>query len=75
MIKPHPTQGSCKFNCSDEEHSGCIDYIEYVLEMQGLSYKVGGGCVLTLCPLTTINRQQLDQALEIVEAGIAELAP
>ena len=39
----------------------------------GLSYKVGGGCVLTLCPPMTITRDELDQALDIVEAGIAEL--
>ena len=36
----------------------------------GLSYKVGGGCVLTLCPPMTITREELDRALDIVEAGI-----
>jgi len=40
---------------------------------QGLSYKVGGGCVLTLCPPMTITRDELDQALDIVEAGIGSL--
>jgi 4-aminobutyrate aminotransferase len=40
---------------------------------QGLSYKVGGGCVLTLCPPMTISRSQLDAALDIVESGIATL--
>jgi 4-aminobutyrate aminotransferase len=32
---PPPTRGTCHFNCSDEEHSGCLDYLEYVLSMQG----------------------------------------
>jgi 4-aminobutyrate aminotransferase len=36
----------------------------------GLSYKVGGGCVLTLCPPMTISKQELDHALDIVEMGI-----
>jgi hypothetical protein len=35
----------------------------------GPSYRVGGGCVLTLCPPMTISRAQLDRALDIVEAG------
>ena len=32
---PPPTRGKCQFNCSDEQHSGCIDYLDYVLSMQG----------------------------------------
>jgi 4-aminobutyrate aminotransferase len=32
---PPPTRGSCHFNCNDEQHSGCLDYLEYVLTMQG----------------------------------------
>jgi len=40
---------------------------------QGLSYKVGGGCVLTLCPPLVIGRAELDRALDIVEAGIRTL--
>lgn len=32
---PPPTRGECHFNCKDEEHSGCLDYLEYVLRMQG----------------------------------------
>ena len=39
----------------------------------GLSYKVGGGCVLTLCPPLTITREQLDRALDIVEDGLASV--
>ena len=40
---------------------------------RGLSYKVGGGCVLTLCPPMTISRDQLDHALDIVEAGFESI--
>ncbi len=46
------------------------DTILYHSLSRGLSYKVGGGCVLTLCPPMTINQQQLDQALDIIEEGI-----
>ena len=50
------------------------DRVLYHSLSQGLSYKVGGGCVLTLCPPMTISREDLDRALDIVEAGIRELA-
>jgi 4-aminobutyrate aminotransferase len=40
----------------------------------GLSYKVGGGCVLTLSPPLTITREELDRALDVVEQGIAEVS-
>lgn len=40
----------------------------------GLSYKVGGGCVLTLCPPMTITREQLDTALDILESGIQSVS-
>ncbi|MCP4212327.1 MAG: aspartate aminotransferase family protein [Halieaceae bacterium] len=49
------------------------DTVLYHSLSQGLSYKVGGGCVLTLCPPMTITREELDRALDIVEAGIASL--
>ena len=53
---------------SDEAEAVLYDSLS-----RGLSYKIGGGCVLTLCPPMTINAAQLDQALDIVEAGIAAL--
>ena len=34
----------------------------------GLSFKVGGGNVLTLCPPLTITRAELDTALDILDA-------
>jgi len=36
----------------------------------GLSFKVGGGNVLTLCPPLTITRQQLDQAFDILAVSL-----
>ncbi len=56
-----------------EPASDEADTVLYHSLSQGLSYKVGGGCVLTLCPPMTITREELDQALDIVEAGILEL--
>ena len=32
---PPPTRGACRFGCSDPEHTGCTDYIDYVLSMEG----------------------------------------
>lgn len=32
---PPPTRGKCHFNCVDEEHTGCIDYLKYILEKEG----------------------------------------
>ena len=32
---PPPTRGPCRFGCSDPEHTGCTDYIDYVLSMEG----------------------------------------
>ncbi len=48
------------------------DRIMYHSLEHGLSYKLGAGCVITLCPPLTISREQLDSALDIVEQGIIE---
>ena len=37
----------------------------------GLSFKLGGGNVVTLCPPLTIARPDLDRALDILEGAIA----
>ena len=50
------------------------DQVLYHSLARGLSYKVGGGNVLTLCPPLTISRKQLDEALDIVEDGIVAVA-
>jgi 4-aminobutyrate aminotransferase len=38
----------------------------------GLSFKVGGGNVLTLCPPLTITRAELDSALDILDLSLRE---
>ena len=50
------------------------DTVLYHSLSRGLSYKVGGGCVLTLCPPMTISRDELDAALDIVESGIRSVS-
>ena len=50
------------------------DTVLYHSLSNGLSYKVGGGCVLTLCPPLTIEQAELDRALDIVEAGIQSVS-
>jgi 4-aminobutyrate aminotransferase len=47
------------------------DAVLYHSLERGLSYKVGGGNVLTLCPPLTITREELERALDIVADGIA----
>ena len=32
---PPPMRGKCHFNCPDENHDGCIDYLKYVIELEG----------------------------------------
>jgi 4-aminobutyrate aminotransferase len=49
------------------------DTVLYHSLSNGLSYKLGGGNVLTLCPPMTIDRGELDRALDIVAAGIASV--
>tara|TARA_Y100000996_G_scaffold337749_1_gene274494 strand:+ start:75 stop:1433 length:1359 start_codon:yes stop_codon:yes gene_type:complete len=40
----------------------------------GLSYKVGGGSILTLCPPMTITEEELNDAFNVIEAGIKEVS-
>ena len=32
---PPPTRGKCLFNCKDENHDGCIDYLKYIIKTEG----------------------------------------
>jgi len=49
------------------------DAVLYESLARGLSFKVGAGNVLTLSPPLTISRAQLDTALDILQAAIAEV--
>ena len=40
----------------------------------GLSYKIGGGCIITLCPPLNISEKELISALEIINAGLQEIS-
>lgn len=44
--------------------------IYYACLDQGLSFKISGGCTLTLSPPLVISREDLDRALSIVETAI-----
>ena len=50
------------------------DTVLYYSLSRGLSFKVGGGCVLTLCPPMTITQDELNKALDIIEEGITSIS-
>ena len=58
----------------NEPGSDEADEIMYHSLSRGLSYKVGGGSVLTLCPPLTITSDELTIALDIIEEGIASVS-
>ena len=45
----------------------------YACLRRGLSFKLGGGNVVTLCPPLTIARADLDQAFAILEDALGEV--
>ncbi|MFO1039914.1 MAG: aspartate aminotransferase family protein [Geminicoccaceae bacterium] len=47
------------------------DRVLYAALERGLSFKVGGGCVLTLCPPLTIAESDLDAAIAILDESLA----
>ena len=47
--------------------AGLAETLMYRCLAIGLSFKVGGGNVLTLCPPLTITGAELDMALSIVD--------
>ena len=47
------------------------DEIMYRSLADGLSFKVGGGTVITLCPPLTISDEDFDHAFDILERGMA----
>ena len=48
--------------------------ILYACLERGLSFKIGGGNVVTLCPPLTIELAQLDRAFAILETAVGSLA-
>ncbi len=54
-----------------EQDHEAAERIYYRCMNDGLSFKISGGNVLTLSPPLTIERSQLDRALDIVERAIA----
>ncbi len=49
------------------------DRLMYACLARGLSFKLGGGNVVTLCPPLTISTEELDQALDILESGLSSI--
>jgi 4-aminobutyrate aminotransferase len=49
------------------------DAVLYASLRRGLSFKVGGGTVITLCPPLTIAEDELDKAFDILEDAIGEV--
>jgi len=52
----------------------CAERIYYSCLSSGLSFKISQGCVLTLSPPLTIEREDLDRALTIIENAIRDQA-
>jgi 4-aminobutyrate aminotransferase len=52
--------------------AGLADRVLYAALARGLSFKIGGGHVLTLCPPITIGEAELDSAVAILDAALAE---
>jgi 4-aminobutyrate aminotransferase len=54
--------------------AGSAERLMYRCLARGLSFKLGGGNVVTLCPPLTIPLNEFDEALSILEAALAECA-
>ncbi len=54
------------------EAAARADRVLYAALRRGLSFKVGGGNVLTLCPPLTISTAQLDDAFDRLEAALGD---
>lgn len=68
------------FGIELKDHDGvaATDYADQVLYAclgQGLSFKTGGGNVLTLCPPLTISDSDLSCAIDIVESSLLATLP
>ncbi len=55
----------------DARAEAAAERVMYACLERGLSFKLGGGNVVTLCPPLTIRQPDLDRALDILDAAIA----
>jgi 4-aminobutyrate aminotransferase len=55
------------------EANGRADRLMYACLERGLSFKIGGGNVVTLCPPLTIPLEQFDRAFKILDEALATL--
>ena len=58
---------------SPAEAEARADHLVYACLRGGLSFKVGGGTVLTLCPPLTISDAEFDAAMSILDRALADL--
>jgi 4-aminobutyrate aminotransferase len=56
-----------------DDPAGLAERLMYRCLERGLSFKVGGGNVVTLCPPLTIPFEQFDEALSIFEDALSSL--
>jgi 4-aminobutyrate aminotransferase len=56
-----------------DDPAGTAERLMYRCLERGLSFKIGGGNVVTLCPPLTISFQQFDEALSIFEDALSSL--
>ena len=56
-----------------QEAQAQADRLMYACLRRGLSFKLGGGTVATLCPPLTIEAADFDHALDIVDEALAEI--
>lgn len=61
-------------DCGDASAEVLADHVLYACLREGLSFKIGGGRILTLCPALTISEADFDSALEIVVKTVSALA-
>ena len=56
-----------------DDPAGAADRLMYRCLQRGLSFKIGGGNVVTLCPPLTIPFEQFDEAFSIFEEALSGL--
>ena len=52
--------------------TGLAERVMYRCLQLGLSFKIGGGCVITLCPPLTIPLDAFDEAFSILETAFSD---